>query len=142
MNENKRIKTPIPRDSAESRILTGRIIQAAYVVHRSLGPGLAEAIYVRALARTLTKEGIQSTIERRFGVFLESRRVGEIRVDLDVEDSVLVEVKSVKSAGTREDHQSQILSYLRVSKRRLGLVLNFGSPKLVVRRFIFSRMGE
>jgi GxxExxY protein len=106
--------------------LTERIIGCAIEVHRALGPGLLESAYVEALCVELEAAGLR--VRRQVSVPLnyKGRCVGEYRVDLLVEDAVVVEVKAVE----RYDpvHHAQLLTYLRLTGKRVGLLINFNRP--------------
>jgi GxxExxY protein len=109
--------------------LSERIIGAAIEVHRALGPGLLEAPYEECLCHELEKRGL--TFERQKPLPL---RYGEVnlpcayRLDLVVEDSIVVEIKSI--ARWERVHEAQIISYLKLSGLHLGLVLNFNVKNL------------
>jgi GxxExxY protein len=115
--------------SAETNDITSRIIQAGIEVHSYLGPGLLESPYVECLAFELGTRGLRFERQQRLpivykGVPLEYG----FRLDLVVEDLVVVEVKAV--AEILEVHRCQLLTYLRFSGRPVGLILNFNVPLL------------
>lgn len=105
------------------------MVDAAYRVHRTLGPGLLESVYESALAHELTSRGHE--VRRQISIPI---RYGDIcfeqgfRADLIVDDLVLVELKSVEA--TLPVHRKQTLSYVRLAGFRLGLLLNFGAPTM------------
>jgi GxxExxY protein len=104
--------------------LAEQIIGCALEVHRELGPGMLESAYEACLTFVLLERGLK--VERQKGLPLTFR--GQIldcgyRIDLLVEDSVIVEVKSVEKI--ERVHRSQLLSYLRLSNRKIGLLMNF-----------------
>jgi GxxExxY protein len=103
--------------------LTHRIIGAAIEVHRHLGPGLLERTYERALAVELTSAAIAYTRQLRVPVTYKGSIVGSYCADIVIENSVVVEIKSVEQlAGV---HQAQLLAYMRVLGLSTGLLLNF-----------------
>ncbi|HWI19161.1 MAG TPA: GxxExxY protein [Vicinamibacterales bacterium] len=110
----------------ERDILTERIIGCAVALHRSVGPGLSERVYQRGLAIEFEFNGLRFKDRPAFNVFHRGRVLGEFFPDFIVEDEVIVEIKSV-SAFDRV-FEAQILTYLRVSHLRRGLLLNFGRP--------------
>lgn len=116
--------------------LTERIIACAIEVHRALGPGLLESPYQAAMCIELTARGIAVECERPFPVLYRGSRIGEFKPDLVVESQIVVEVKSVE----RYDpvFAAQVLTYLRVTGLRVGLLLNFNRPTLKegVKRFV------
>ena len=106
--------------------LSGIIIGAAIEVHRELGgPGLLEDVYEEALCHELQLRGLD--VERQVGVAIEYKGKllrKRLVIDLLVNDEIIVEVKSVEVH--HDIFQAQLLTYLRLTKRRLGLVINFG----------------
>lgn len=116
---------PIP-ESLNS--LTARIIGCAIDVHKALGPGLLESAYDCALCIELAHEGLQ--FQRQVGcpVSYRGRAIGEYRLDLLIEDSVIVEVKSVERF--EPVYVAQVLTYLKATGKRLGLIVNFNVPVL------------
>ncbi|MDZ4159388.1 MAG: GxxExxY protein [Anaerolineaceae bacterium] len=109
--------------------ITGIVVDAAYKVHTGLGPGLLESVYEGVLARELEKRGF--FVERQKTISFESDgiRFDEgLRVDLFVENIVVVELKSVEKFAPV--HAKQVLTYLRLLHLPVGLLINFGSPTL------------
>ncbi len=112
------------------RALTESIIAAAIEVHRILGPGLLESVYQEALPVELRARGlaVQSQVSVPL-VYREQSLGSTLRLDLLVEDAVIVEIKSIQ--GLERIHQAQLLTYLRLSGRTAGLLLNFNEETLV-----------
>jgi GxxExxY protein len=108
--------------------LTEKIIAAAVEVHRRLGPGLLEAVYLAALCIELTAARVAWHRQPVFPVIYRDVRIGNYRPDLIVDDLVIVEVKSV--ARYDPVFEAQLLTYLRVADKRVGLILNFNKPVL------------
>lgn len=113
----------------ENNSLTDAIIGAAITVHRVLGPGLLESVYEKCLALELTKSGLQITAQKEIpltykGLAFESG----FRADLIIENKVLVELKSVEQI--LPVHTAQVLTYLKLSNLRTGLLINFNVPLL------------
>jgi GxxExxY protein len=98
-------------------------IGCCIAVHRTLGPGLAEKIYLRALGLELSAAGISFEREKRFDIVYRGQVMGVVRVDLIVGGQVVVEVKSIEQLLSV--HHKQILNYMRVARLRAGLLLNF-----------------
>ncbi|MGE5280308.1 MAG: GxxExxY protein [Deltaproteobacteria bacterium] len=121
--------------SAEKDPLTQKIIGCAYKVHSALGPGFNECVYHNAFKLALEGGRISFETEKGFGVQFEGRRVGGLRVDLIVEEKVIVEVKAV-TGNIPKVFESQLLSYLRVSGCRVGLIVNFGNDRCQVKRLV------
>lgn len=105
------------------------IIGAAIEIHKSLGPGLLESVYVSALAYDLRLLGLHAPSQVPMPVIYKGVKL-EIgfRIDMLVNDSVIVEVKSVENIAPV--HYSQLLTYLRLADKRLGLLINFNTDIL------------
>ncbi len=116
--------------------LTERIIGAAMEVHRQLGPGLLETTYEAALCVELDDASLMYQRQVAFPVIYKERTIGEYRLDLIVEDAVIVEIKSVERFDPV--FEAQILTYLRVTGKRIGLLINFNTRLLRdgIKRFI------
>jgi len=108
--------------------LTGQIIGCAIEVHRILGPGLLEPIYEKALMHELSLAGLRCENQVVVPVVYKGKTLGEYRLDLLVESSVVVEIKAVD----RKDpvFEAQLLSYLHMTGKKLGLLMNFNVPIL------------
>jgi GxxExxY protein len=100
------------------------IVDAAYKIHTRLGPGLLESVYEATLAYELAKRGLQMRRQQAMPVIYESVRMDiGFRADLVVADRVIVEIKSID--GISPVHRKQLLTYLRLTGKRLGLLINF-----------------
>ncbi len=109
--------------------ITYRIIGAAYKVHGELGPGLLEKIYEEALAYQLYEEGLHVEKQIALPVFYRGHRLSvEYRLDMLVEDSVIVELKSVSEIT--DLFKKQLLTYLKVADKQVGLLINFNVRNL------------
>ena len=103
------------------------IVDAAFKVHVALGPGLLESVYQRALAYELQKRKLKIIVEHPISVIYDGVNLGEgFRADIIVNDKVIIELKSVETIA--KVHKKQLLTYLRLSDKRLGLLINFGAP--------------
>jgi len=114
--------------------ITSRIIGCAMNVHTTMGNGFQEAIYQRCLAVELEHEGIPFAREQDMPVTYRGREVGSRRVDFVVEDKVIVELKAI--AALEDVHLAQGLNYLEAYGFEIGLLLNFGAPRLEYKRLI------
>lgn len=118
--------------------LSGRVIQCALTVHRSLGPGLLESVYERCLAHELSLAGIRA--ERQRAVPLNYKDLWiecGYRLDLLVDDQLVVELKTVDQL--LPVHEAQILTYMKMSRMKTGLLINFNSKflKQGIKRYVF-----
>jgi GxxExxY protein len=110
------------------------VLDAAFAVHKSLGPGLLEQLYHNALYYELQALGASVVFNSPFEVFYRGRVVGEYFADLLVNGLVVLEVKAVTALGTA--HSAQLLNYLKLSGCRLGFLLNFQPERLEFRRLV------
>jgi GxxExxY protein len=118
----------------EFEALSGQILAAAIDVHRALGPGFLESVYENALVVALNHRGIRFRKQHEVRVSFEGQEVGLHRLDLLVDDRVVVEIKAVK--GLDEIHYAQLKSYLKATQLHTGLLPNFNAPTLVVKRVV------
>ena len=103
------------------------VVDAAYKVHTTLGPGLLESVYETVLAHELTSRGLRVQRQMPISIEYDGLRFDEaFRADLLVNDLLIVELKSIEA--TQPVHKKQLLTYLRLSNRKLGLLINFGAP--------------
>jgi len=106
--------------------IAAEIVDASYRIHTNLGPGLLESVYEAVLAFELEKRGLNVVRQQALPVIYESMKLEEgFRADLVVEDKVIVELKSVEILAPV--HKKQLLTYLKISGKKLGLLINFGS---------------
>ena len=112
--------------------ITEAIIGAAYTVSNTLGAGFLEKVYENALCHELRKRGLHVDQQWRIAVRYDGVVVGDYCADLVVEAQVLVELKAAKQLD--EIHAAQVLNYLKATKLRTGLLLNFGAPRVEVKR--------
>ena len=116
--------------------ITSGIIRASFAVHNALGCGLAEKIYENALAWELTLDGRKAEQQREFPVVFREKVVGTYVADVLVEQKVLVEIKAADEV--LDVHRAQLLNYMRIAGIRVGLLVNFGKPKLEFERMILQ----
>lgn len=117
--------------------LSNEIVSAAIEVHKQMGPGLYEEIYEECLIAELANREVRA--ERQVSILLEYKNVpldGSYRLDILVENEIIVELKAIKAL--LPIHTAQILSYLRLADKRLGLLMNFHEPVLYrgIHRFV------
>lgn len=108
--------------------LASRVIGAAIEVHRHVGPGFPEQVYQNAMSIELNLRAISHQTERPVIVFYKDERVGDGRIDILVEERLVVELKVVKELA--EVHRAQVSAYLKATKLRLGLLFNFNTAVL------------
>jgi len=115
--------------------LTERIIACCFKIHSELGPGFNEKIYHNALKLALEEADLQYQTEGRFDVFFQDKRIGFLRLDLIVEGKAVIEVKAL-TGNIPDLFKYQILSYLKVTNLRVGLLVNFGNKSCQMKRFM------
>jgi GxxExxY protein len=120
-----RVASPL---SAEAEAAMTQVIGCAIAVHRELGPGFLESIYKKAMSIAMAKAGMTYECEKAVDVFYEGIAIPGQRVDLIVEKLIVVELKAVKRFD--EVHEAQLLSYLKTTGIRGGLLVNFRVPVL------------
>ena len=120
----------------EHEELTGRIIACAIEVHKALGPGFLESIYEAALVVELKRAGLKVEQQKKLPIFYREVLVGEHRLDLLVENLIVVEMKAISELEAI--HFAIARSYLKASGLEHGLLLNFATMPLTVKRVIFQ----
>jgi len=115
--------------------LTERIIACCFNVHKELGPGFNERIYQNALKILFEKESLGYNNEEIFDVVFQEQKVGKLKIDLLVEDKVIVELKAVTGIMPKL-FEAQLISYLKVTGLAVGLLINFGNRMCEIRRLV------
>ena len=118
----------------EHEELTGRIIRSAIAVHKELGPGFLESIYEAALVKALSDDGLIIEKQKEIPVFFRGFQVGTHRLDLLVENTIVIELKAIKAL--EDIHFAQVRSYLKATNLRHGLLFNFNEIPLKTKRVI------
>ena len=112
--------------------ITERIIEACYEVANELGAGFLESVYEKALLVALREKGIDAVSQVPMAVSFRGQNVGEFFADIIVESKVVVEVKAVKRL--LPEHSAQVINYLKATGMEVGLLVNFGGPKVEIKR--------
>jgi GxxExxY protein len=109
--------------------IAGVVVECAFALHKELGPGLLESVYEVLLADALREKGLSVERQKPIPICFRGKRFDEgFRADLLVGDLVLVELKSVEALA--RVHRKQVLTYLRLTNLKLGLLINFGAELL------------
>jgi len=116
--------------------LTGRIIACAIEVHKSLGPGFLESIYEAAMVVELSRAGLKAEQQKPLSIYYREVLVGEHRLDLLVENLIVVELKAI--SALEDIHFAIVRSYLKAAGLEHGLLLNFAAMPLTVKRVIYQ----
>ena len=117
--------------------LTGQIIGCAIEVHRRLGPGLLESVYEKALCIELSRIGLKFECQKSIPISYRDESIGNFRIDLVVEEIVVLELKSVDRFDPV--FEAQLLSYMKLGNYKVGLLINFNKTLLkegVMRRIL------
>ena len=118
-------------------LLCDRVRETAFSLHCYLRNGQAERVYENGLAHRLRKQSVGVIQQHPLNVFDDDGTLlGEFFADLFIEDSLLVELKACRALA--DEHVAQLLGYLRASRIEHGLLINFGAPKLEIRKYAFS----
>jgi GxxExxY protein len=113
--------------------LTKIILESCFEVSNELGIGFVESVYQNALLISLRQKGLKAEKEVVLKVKFRNVTVGEFKVDILVEDKVIIELKAVTALVS--EHKAQTINYLKASGIEVGLLVNFGNPKIEYRRF-------
>lgn len=117
-------------------ILSRRVIGCAIEVSNTLGHGFFEKIYEKALCIEFDKNGIYFQRQKPVDVVYKDNLVGEYVTDIIVEDKLLLELKAVSALCS--EHEAQLMNYLKATGLSVGLLLNFGKPKLGIKRMVWK----
>lgn len=120
-------------DKLLHRELTYKIIGVLYKVHSNLGCGFTERIYQRAIEVELEKVGMLFEVEKEIDIVYDGQKIGKYRLDIVVENKVILELKATDRLP--KIFREQLISQLRASPYEVGLLVNFGTPKLYYMRF-------
>jgi len=112
--------------------ITHKIIGAAYSVYKQLGFGFLESVYKKAMVIELAKNSLNVQEEKPFLVYYDNQVVSDFYVDLFVEETVIVELKSLQ--GLTKEHEVQLVNYLHGLNKEIGMLINFGPSGVQVKR--------
>jgi len=118
----------------ELKELTGKVISCAIEVRKKLGPGFLESIYQIALPMELVKQKLKVETQKVIKICYDGKEIGMHRLDLVVEGQIIVELKTVKDFD--DSHTAQLISYLKASGLKVGLLLNFAKAVLKIKRVV------
>ena len=142
---DKNMMTVIENDNSNRVVkndpLTERIISCCFKVHKELGPGFNERVYQNALKILLKEESLEHKDEEIFDVIFQEQKVGKLKIDLLVEDKVIVELKAVTGIMPKL-FEAQLISYLKVTGLEVGLLINFGNRRCDIRRLLNNHCNQ
>ncbi len=116
------------------RDLSYQIMGAIFEVHKELGPGFLESVYHRALIDEFSRRGINVDAQKTIDLLYKDKKIGVHRLDLVVDDKVVVELKTVERFCMH--HKAQLTSYLKASGYKLGILVNFSKSKVEYQRVL------
>jgi len=114
--------------------LSYQIMGAVFEVHKVLGPGFLELVYKKALIEELSSRGLKVDTEKSISLIYKNKKIGIHRLDLIVEDKVVIEIKTVERFSIH--HNAQLTSYLKASGYKLGILVNFSKSKVDYHRVV------
>jgi GxxExxY protein len=118
----------------EFEALSGQVLEVAVAVHKALGPGFLESVYQKTMEVALRHRGMAFERQKDIHIFFEDEDIGVHRLDLVVAGQIIVELKAVKAL--EDVHYAQVRSYLKAAGLRVGLLLNFNAPALLIKRIV------
>ena len=120
--------------------ITDKIINAYYKFYNTLGYGFLEKVYETSMVVALRKAGLKVEQQKNIKVYYESEEVGDYYADLLVEDLVIIELKAAKALS--EDHEAQLVNYLKATTIEIGLLINFGKEPNFKRKIFENRFKK
>jgi len=117
--------------------ITSKIIQAFYKVYNTLGYGFLEKVYENAMRIEISKSGLHVEQQKNIKVFYESEQVGDYYADLFVENLIIVELKAAETIC--DEHETQLLNYLKATDIEVGLLINFGKKAEIKRKIFLNK---
>ena len=120
--------------------ITDKIIKAFYAVYNDLGYGFLERVYENALFNELTDMGLDCERQKPIDVFYKEEKVGSYFAEFILEDSVIIELKAAE--GIAEEHEFQLINYLKATEIEVGLLLNFGKKPQFKRKVFTNKRVE
>jgi len=121
-------------DRENLNFITEKVIGCAFKVSNTLGAGFLEKVYQNALFIELWDKGLEAVKEKRITIDYKDQVVGEYFPDILVNNQIILEIKAVSALN--EIHQAQLLNYLKATELYLGLLINFGTPKVQIKRMV------
>jgi len=125
------------RTELKHEAITKAVIGCAFDVINELGAGFLESVYEKSLLLALRQKGLEAMAQYPARVMFRGECVGDFYADILVDEKVIVELKAVKAIAP--EHQAQIINYLNATEIEVGLLINFGNPRLEYKRFTRSR---
>ncbi len=132
-----RVEEHVQAAELKHEMITRTVIGCAFEVINELGAGFLESVYEKAMLLVLRQKGLSVLSQHPVEVMFRGECVGEFYADIFIEGKVIVELKAVKAIAP--EHQAQIINYLNATGIEVGLLINFGNPRLEYKRFTRSK---
>ncbi len=114
--------------------LSFKVLELCFEVHNILGPGYSEKIYEEAVTKELKSKGIGYERQKLIEIYYKGEKIGEYRLDLVVGNKIILELKAISELNSI--YEAQLLSYLKATKMKLGILVNFGGKKVEYKRIV------
>jgi GxxExxY protein len=123
-------------DANSKKRISEKVIGCAYTVGNELGPGFLEGVYEKALCVELAGKGLLVERQKELNVTYKGEIVGKYFADIVVEECLLLEIKAV--SGLVPEHKAQVINYLKATGLSVSLLINFGKPRMEIRRIVWQ----
>ena len=121
---------------SQGKLISEQVIRCAFEVSNTLGAGFVEKVYENALCVELQKAGIPFCRQQRYAIRYKNENIGNYIADIVVAEKLLIELKALSSLN--REHEAQVMNYLKASGLRVGLLLNFGTARIGMKRIVWN----
>jgi len=121
---------------SQGKLISEQVISCAFEVSNTLGAGFVEKVYENALCVELNKAGIPFCRQQRYGIRYKNENIGNYIADIVVAEKLLIELKALSALN--RDHEAQVMNYLKASGLRVGLLINFGTARIGMKRIVWN----
>ena len=121
---------------SQGKLISEQVICCAFEVSNTLGAGFIEKVYENALCVELNRAGIPFCRQKRYDVRYKNENIGNYIADIVIADKLLVELKALSALN--KEHEAQVMNYLKASGLRVGLLINFGTSRIGMKRIVWN----
>jgi GxxExxY protein len=121
---------------SQGKLISEQVICCAFEVSNTLGAGFIEKVYENALCIELNRSGIPFFRQKRYEVRYKNENIGNYVADIVIADKLLVELKALSALN--KEHEAQVMNYLKASGLRVGLLINFGTSRIGIKRIVWN----
>ena len=121
---------------SQGKLISERVICCAFEVSNTLGAGFIEKVYENALCVELNRAGIPFCRQKRYEVRYKNENIGNYIADIVIANKLLVELKALSALS--KEHEAQVMNYLKASGLRVGLLINFGTSRIGIKRIVWN----